>query len=44
VILLLQQPLNFTTLICAVIEYENGKDNPTHYLVQLINLEDPNDQ
>ena len=29
---------------CAVIEYENEKAKPTHYLIRLIDLEDHDDQ
>ena len=29
---------------CIVIEYENEKAKPTHYLIQLIDLKDPHDQ
>jgi len=29
---------------CAVIEYENGKANPAHYLIRLTDLEDLDDQ
>ena len=29
---------------CAVIEYENGKAEPAHYLIRLTDLEDLDDQ
>ena len=29
---------------CVVIEYENGKVKPAHYLIQIVDLNDPNDQ
>ena len=29
---------------CAIIEYENGKAKPAHYLVRLTDLEDLDDQ
>jgi len=29
---------------CAIIEYENEKVKPVHYLVQTVDLDDPNDQ
>lgn len=28
----------------ALIEYENGKDKPAHYLVQIVDCDDLNDQ
>ena len=29
---------------CAVIDYENGKDKPAHYLFRLTDLQDLDDQ
>jgi len=29
---------------CIVLEYENEKAKVVHYLVQLVDLDDPNDQ
>ena len=29
---------------CAIIEYENVKGKPAHYLIQIVDLYDPNDQ
>ena len=28
----------------ALIDYENGKVKPAHYLVQIVDYDDPNDQ
>ena len=33
----------YVEVYCALIEYENGKIKPAHYLTQIIYLDDPND-
>ena len=34
----------YVELRCAVIEYENRNTKPAEFLVQLVDLDDPNDQ
>ena len=34
----------YVEIYCAVIESENGTTKPVHYLIQLIDVEDLNDQ
>jgi len=29
---------------CVLIEYENEKAKPAHYLIQIVDFDDPNDQ
>ena len=41
--ILYSKPL-YLEVHCALIEYKNGKAKPTHYLVQIIDYDDPYDQ